>query len=89
MKSFAVSLVKLDELMKVNILCSTSCRKTERMNLSHLGLQFLLVHISVLTHQHSVGGRLCSSLSSPLAQTHSAGQNIWMSENKTFTVPMN
>lgn len=38
---------------------------------THLGLQLLLVHVSVLAHQHSVGGGLGSSLGSSLAQTHS------------------
>lgn len=42
---------------------------------THLGLQLLLVHISVLAHQHGVGGGLCSGLGSPLAQTHSATQD--------------
>jgi len=42
---------------------------------THLGLQLLLIHISVLAHQHGVGGGLCSGLGSPLAQTHSATQD--------------
>ena len=40
---------------------------------THLGFEFLLVHVSVLTHQHGVCGWLSSSLGSPLAQTHPDG----------------
>lgn len=48
-----------------------TCEETDKH--THLSFKLFLVHISVLAHQHSVCGGLCSSLGSSLAQTHSAG----------------